>query len=105
MKLENVMAKKGYLAVTSRTRVSLSPGFHVPDSIRSAVPALPGSSKMTLQEALTSPVKTLTNIKGKVFEVRRNIFTVLPTFKKMFVSTAYSEEIFLKVQPHFLKIA
>ena len=105
MKLENVMVKKGNLAVTSRTRISLSPGFHVPDTIRSAVPALPESSKMILQEALTSPVKTLTNIKGKVLEVRHNIFTILPTLKKLFVSTAYSEEIFLKVQPHFFKIA
>ena len=69
VKLENVMVKKGYLAVTSRSRVSLSPAFDIPEAIRSNLPALPGSNRMSLREALTSPVKTLTSIKGKVIQV------------------------------------
>lgn len=69
VRLENIMIKPGYLAITTRSRVGLYPSFTIPEDVKNNVVSLPGTENLSLEAAVTSPVKSLVNIKGKILQV------------------------------------
>ncbi|XP_052079018.1 uncharacterized protein LOC127717284 [Mytilus californianus] len=67
--LVNILIKQSYIAVTERTEVGMCKSFDIPEEVRQNAAKLPGDQAMNIEMAKHSPVKTLTNIKGKVVNV------------------------------------